>query len=310
MRAAVERRRRRIEVGTWGRADVNHVRPPFIDQATHRIKGLGLRKTGKLVGPAGQRVVHADDDARDADALQRLEVGSRHLTGADEPDANGSLGLSLLDHWIRYRRMRGPTRLVTVAGRRRHTLVMNAPEPPSAESGVTSDAIGIRYQKSGSSCAPHCRLKRYVPDCRVDRPKSKRVNPSAQAVLIVSQYRSMFGQSAKWSFEQAAQGTVSVVLECQRNQTADRRRAFLDERDPRSRTKGVEDGLEPPQVMRRGSEIAHPLDEDLVERREQRLPAELEGEARSLRLADLVPNALVEPSPQHVGLLPEAAASS
>ena len=160
VRAAVERRRRRIEVGMRGRADMDHVRPSFIDQVTHRGKGDGLRETGKFLGPAGERVVHADDDARDVDALQRLEVGSRHLTGADESDANGSIGLSLAAHWMRYRRMRGPTRLVTVAGRRRQTLVMNAPEPPSVESGVTSDAIGIRYQKSGSSCAPHCRLKR------------------------------------------------------------------------------------------------------------------------------------------------------
>ena len=108
--------------------------------------------------------------------------------------------------------MRGPRRRVTVAGRRRHTLVMNAPDAAVRESGVAADAIGTRYQKSGSSCAPHCRLKRYVPAL-------PRRSPEVEARETVGAGRSdglpgtgACSDRARSVFEQAAHGTISVSL--------------------------------------------------------------------------------------------------
>src|SRR2546422_7483127 len=116
-------------------------------------------------------------------------------------------------HCVRYLRMRGPRRRVTANGKRCHTFERRtAPLLAPGIGWLRRGVTGIVYQKSGSSRAPHWRLKRYVPEWRLDRPKSKRRKPSAHAVRRISPYRSILGHNERKSFRHEAQGTARRAL--------------------------------------------------------------------------------------------------
>src|SRR5438132_209569 len=110
-------------------------------------------------------------------------------------------------------RTRGPSPRVIASGKRCQNFTANC-EPRLAPDRLRRcpAPTGIVYQKSGDSAAPHWLLKRYVPDPRLDRPKSKWRTPFAHAARMASQYSSMLGQSVKYSFRQHAHGTVMVSL--------------------------------------------------------------------------------------------------
>ena len=68
-----------------------------------------------------------------------------------------------------------------------------------------------RYsQNNCSGTPPHCSLKWYVPSFGVERPKSNTLRPYSIAPLIMAQYRRWFGQRARCSRSDDADGTSIV----------------------------------------------------------------------------------------------------
>src|SRR2546428_10277416 len=109
--------------------------------------------------------------------------------------------------------MGGQGRRVTANGKRCHTFERRtAPLLAPGIGWLRRGVTGIVYPKSGSSRAPHWRLKRYVPEWRLDRPKSERRETPAHAVRRISQYRSKLGHNERESFRNEGPGTPGPAL--------------------------------------------------------------------------------------------------
>src|SRR5580704_1144193 len=92
-----------------------------------------------------------------------------------------------------------------------------------------------------------------------------------------------------------------TILERQGYEAADGRVALPDEDNPGPCAERCEHGAKEFRSVDGRAEVAHADDERVVEGRQTLGAAELDRESRPLRLADLIPDALVELTPELIG---------